>query len=94
MATYLQVTNQQRAHAIKGGAILITLNSAESISKLPLLTVGMKCVFSSSGNTGYIAFVDSKGHTFKIQPVSIDKILDGSTTSNVMSGELITVTLS
>lgn len=91
MPRTIQVTNQLQAHSLPGAAVLITLNATESVSKLPLLAKDMKCTLGSSGNIGYIASVDSLGHSFQIQPIQRDKSVDGNIGSNVVVGEIIAI---
>lgn len=93
-AAYIQVTNQTAAHVFAGASVLITLSSTESVSKLPLLSVGMKCTLGSNSNVGYISSVDAKGHSFRIQPTSKEKTIDGIGSNNVTVGEIIQIQLS
>jgi hypothetical protein len=93
-ASYIQVTNQQDTHVQNGIPVLITLNSSESINKLPLLAVNMKCILGSKANSGYIISVDPLGHTFKIHPYQRDKALDGVSSNYIYAGEIIQIQLS
>jgi hypothetical protein len=95
MAT-INCTNQVAASALRGESVDVQLNGAESLSVLPVLAVGQLATIGSNSVTGYIDFVDTYGHRFRVKPVAPNKQFSsgtGATTTNTLNAlELITVT--
>lgn len=95
MAT-INCTNRTSSPALPGQSVWITLNGAESLSVLPVLAVDQLVTNNGNGTTGYIDFVDTKGHKFRVKPVAPDKQFNsgsGSAGTNTLNAlELITVT--
>ena len=88
----LQVTNNQSAVALRGGAVLVTLTAAESLSKLPSIAVGYKATMGSSSNVGYVSSVDKYGYSFKVSPRNPNERFESVTPGYLNNGELITIT--
>lgn len=91
MAT-INCTNTKAQSAIKGQSVLIILSGAESLSVLPVLSVGKLATNNSNSAIGYIDFVDTKGHSFRVKPVQPDKQFNTGTTTTLNASELITIT--
>lgn len=95
MAT-INCTNRKASPAINGQSVWITLNGAESLSVLPILAIGQLTTNNGNSTTGYIDFVDTYGHSFRVKPVQPDKQFNsgtGASGTNILnSEELITVT--
>lgn len=95
MAT-INCSNTVAASAIRGQSVYVTLNGAESLSVLPVLAVGQLATIGSNSVTGYIDFVDTYGHVFRVKPVQPNKQFSsgsGATTTNTLNvSELITIT--
>jgi hypothetical protein len=92
MATF-NCTNIAPSPALRGQSVYITLSAAESLSIIPLLALGQSCAITSSSKTGYVDFIDTYGHSFRIKPVSPEKSCDSNTAGIMKVNELITVTL-
>jgi hypothetical protein len=92
MAT-VNATNTKDQPALKGQSVLVSLSQAETISILPLLVIGQSCNISSSSKTGYIDFIDTKGHSFRIKPPMPVNACDSNTPGVLKINELITITL-
>lgn len=95
MAT-INCTNQIAAPAAKAQSVWITLNGAESLSVLPVLAVGQLATNNGNSITGYIDFVDTFGHKFRVKPVAPNKQFNsgtgGAAVNTLNATELITVT--
>ncbi len=95
MAT-INCTNRLASPAIKGQSVWVTLNGAESLSVLPVLAVGQLATNNGNSATGYIDFVDTYGHSFRVKPKQPDlQFNSGSGASGLdvlNSSELITIT--
>jgi len=95
MAT-INCTNQTTSPAAKGQSVLVTLSGAETISVLPVLAVNQLVTNNSNSITGYIDFVDTYGHQFRVKPVAPNKQFNsgtGATSVNSLnSSELLTIT--
>jgi len=91
MAT-INCTNILAQPALKGQSTLITLSGAESLSVLPVLAVGQLATNNSNSVTGYIDFVDSRGHQFRVKPVAPNKQFNTGNTNTLNALELITIT--
>jgi hypothetical protein len=87
----LQVTNQLASPALKGSAVLVTLNSAESLSKLPQIVAGYKATMGSSANVGYVSSVDIYGHSFEVSPANPDQRFESIEKGYLMATELVTI---
>lgn len=92
MAT-VNCSNTVPSPALEGQSAYVTLSAAESLSIIPLLVLGQSCAITSSSKTGYIDFIDTYGHSFRIRPVSAEKSVDSNTTGILKNLELITITL-
>lgn len=95
MAT-INCTNRTSSPAFPGQSVWITLNGAESLSVLPVLAVDQLVTNNGNSTTGYIDFVDTMGHKFRVKPVAPNKQFNsgsGSAGTNTLnSNELITIT--
>lgn len=84
--------NAKAYAAPNGVSAYVTLSGAESLSILPLLSIGTACTINSSNKTGYVDFIDSLGHSFRIKPVAQNKACDSNTTGILKVNEIITIT--
>lgn len=91
MAT-INCTNTIAHQAYRGQSVYVSLSGAESLSVLPVLAVGQSAVVSSSGATGVIDFVDTKGHTFRVKPKRPETSFCSNKTNTLSIDELITIT--
>lgn len=91
MAT-INCTNRVTYPANPSQSVMITLNGAESISVLPVLAVGQLATNNSNSVTGYIDFVDNRGHQFRVKPVAPNKQFNTGNTNTLNALELITIT--
>lgn len=88
----LQVTNQIAAPALRGQAVKVSLNQAETVADLPLLTVGMTAGVVSSGFTGKIVSIDRYGTSFLVAPDSPAGNLSSASTPGILAvSELINI---
>jgi hypothetical protein len=83
------VTNQVTASALRGEGVKVTLNSTDT-ANLATMVLGTICTVSGSSNTGTIAFIDTKGNSFIVNPISPATRFDGTVTSLLASGLTIT----
>lgn len=67
-----QVTNRKASQALKGQAVLVTLNSTDA-AQLDNFTAGMLCTHDQTGKTGTINRVDYPGNSFSVSPIQPDK---------------------
>lgn len=88
----INCTNRVAVPAYPGQSTLITLNGAESLSVLPVLAVGQLATNNSNSVTGYIDFVDTSGHQFRVKPVAPNKQFNTGNTNTLLNNELITIT--
>lgn len=92
----INCTNQVASPAPRGASTWVTLNAAESLSVLPVLAVGQLATNNDNSVTGYIDFVDTYGHKFRVAPVAPNKQFNsgsGSAATDTLSAsELITIT--
>lgn len=91
MAT-INATNIKAQPAFEGQSVLVSLSGAESLSVLPVLSIGDECESESSGAIGYIDYIDTYGHSFRVKPVQPDKQFNSGETTTLAINELITVT--
>lgn len=91
MAT-INCTNRTAAPALRGQGVKVTLNGPESLSVLPVLSVGDSCTISSSSKTGLIHSIDEYGHSFIVTPTLPQNRFDSDTSGVLKVNELITVT--
>jgi hypothetical protein len=95
MAT-INATNLVASPAFRGQSVWVTLSQAESISVLPVLANGQLATNNGNSAVGYIDFVDTYGHKFRVSPVAPNTQFNsgsgaaGTNTLNV--NELITIT--
>lgn len=92
MAT-VNCTNVRDCQAIKSQSAYVNLSAAESLSIIPLLVLGQKCIIESSSKIGYIDFIDTYGHSFRMRPEAPQKLCDSNTPGVLKVNELITITL-
>lgn len=88
----INCTNRTAYPAYPGESVMITLNGAESLSVLPVLAIGQLATNNSNSVTGYIDFVDSRGHQFRVKPVAPNKQFNTGNTNTLNALELITIT--
>lgn len=95
MAT-INCTNQTASPAVRGSSVWITLNNGESLSVLPVLAIGQLATNNGNSATGYIDFVDTYGHKFRVKPkqpnTQFNSGSGASGTNTLNASELITVT--
>lgn len=91
MAT-INCTNRVASPAFKGQSVWVKLNGAESLSVLPVLAVGQLATNNGNSSTGYIDYIDTYGHSFRVKPVQPDKQFNSGETTTLAVSELITVT--
>lgn len=91
MAT-INCTNTAAITAFKGETVDILLSGPESLSVLPVLAIGQLATVSSSGATGYVSFVDTYGHKFRVKPVRPNTQFNSSGLNTMSVSELITIT--
>ena len=84
-------TNINAAPALRAQSVFVSLSAAESLSILPLLSLGLECTIESSTKVGYIDFIDLYGHSFRIKPAQPDKACDSDTEGLLKEDELITI---
>ncbi len=85
-------TNIAPAPALRGASVWVTLSGDEAASIFPLLEAGQPCEIVSSSKIGYIDFVDTYGHRFRMKPAQPDKACDSDTPGILKEDELITIT--
>ena len=91
MAT-IQVTNQKASQSLRGQAVIVTLDDTDS-AELANISEGDSCVNDSSGKTGTIYSVDTKGHSFKISPIQPDRDFASASVYGYLAvNETITIT--
>lgn len=86
------VTQQQASQSLRGQSVWVHLNSSDTLTVLPTLSVGQGCTVSSSSLTGKISFVDSRGSSFQITPTMPTGDLSSTTTPGFLNvSETITI---
>lgn len=68
----IQVTNRKASQALRGQAVLVTLDSTDQ-AELANFSEGMLCTHDQSGRTGTINRVDYYGTSFSVNPVQPDR---------------------
>ena len=95
MAT-INCTNRVASPAFRGESVWITLNQAESISVLPVLAKGQLATNNGNSATGYIDYIDTYGHKFRVSPAAPNTQFNsgsGASGTNTLNElELITIT--
>ena len=84
-------TNRLASPALRGGSVLITLDSTETVTKLPSVTIGQKATVGSTSKTGYVSSVDYYGHSFEVTPGNPDLRFDSTATGYLSVSEVITL---
>ena len=87
----LQVTNQIASPALKGAAVVVSLNGTETVSKLPLIQVGYKATMGSTTNVGYVSSADIYGHSFEVSPANPDQRFESIEKGYLSVNELVTI---
>lgn len=90
MSTY-QITNRKSSQALKGQAVLVTLNNADA-GALSLFSEGNLATADTSGKTGTINRVDYEGTTFWVIPIQMDRSFDSGVYGYLASGQTVTIT--
>lgn len=84
-------TNTIAASALRGQGAKVTLSAAETISKLPNITVGQHASVGSTSNVGYVASVDYYGNSFVVNPRNPDLRFDSTASGYLSTSEVITL---
>ena len=85
--------NQIASSALRGQSVQVFLNSTETLSKLPSITVGQKAVVSSSSKVGYVCSVDYRGSSYEVTPDLPSNRFDSTSTPGILAvSETITLT--
>lgn len=84
-------TNRVAAPALRGEGAKVTLDSTESTTKLPNITVGQKATVGSTSNVGYVASVDLLGNSFIVNPRNPDLRFDSTASGYLSVSEVITL---
>ena len=88
----LQVTNRKAAQALRGQGVRVTLDSSETINKLPLINDGDRCATVTSGVFGTIQRVDRYGNSFLVVPNTMAANFASTTPAGYLAnGELINI---
>lgn len=85
------VTNTKAAPALRGQSVWVTLSAAESLSAIPLLEEGQECSSGSSSAVGYIDYIDTYGHSFRIKPTNMNTQFNSDETATLAVDETITI---
>lgn len=95
MAT-INCTNRIASPAVPGESVWVTLNQAESLSVMPVLAEGQLATNNGNSTTGYIDFIDTYGHKFRVSPAAPNRQFNsgsGAAGTNTLDAlSLITVT--
>jgi hypothetical protein len=86
-----QVTNIYNYPANRGADVWVTLGATEVVNKLSSIYNGEKATISSSGNVGYVSFVDVYGHGFRVSPQSPAGRFESIAPGYLSAGEIITL---
>lgn len=85
-------TNQKASQALRGQAVIVSLNAADS-ANIPLLAEGQLATNSSSSKTGTIGFIDIYGHSFQVIPIQPNTDFSSASTYGYLAvNETVTVT--
>lgn len=85
-------TNRVSSSALRGESVLVMLDSTETITKLPAITIGQQCTLGSSSFVGFVCSVDYLGNSFEITPRTPVGNLSSSTTPGILTvDEVITI---
>ncbi|HEY8687745.1 MAG TPA: hypothetical protein VIM07_00810 [Chitinophagaceae bacterium] len=83
--------NRFAASALRGQGTKITLDSTETGTKLPNITVGQKATTGSTSKVGYVYSVDYYGNSFIVTPRNPDLRFDSTASGYLSVGEVITL---
>lgn len=72
-------TNQKASQSLRGQAVIVSLNAADS-ANIPLLREGQLATNNSSGKTGTVTRIDVYGHSFKVKPIQPDRDFSSAST--------------
>lgn len=87
-------TNRKASQALKGQAVLVTLDSSDS-ANLYKVREGQLAINNSNAKVGKVAFVDVYGHSFKVSPVwPYGDFASASVYGYLANGETVVVTTS
>jgi len=70
-------TNQQKAQALRGQAVLVTLNGSDA-ANLYKLVAGQVATIGSNNKTGLVGAIDVYGHSFWVNPKQPDFSFDSA----------------
>lgn len=84
-------TNRIAASALRGQGAKVTLDSTETGTKLPSITIGQKATVGSSSKVGYVASVDYYGNSFVVNPRNPDLRFDSTASGYLSVDEVITL---
>lgn len=84
--------NQKASQALRGQAVLVTLNSADS-ANLYKVQQGQLATVGSNNKTGVVARVNIYGNSFLVNPIQPDRSFDSApgTYGYLAASETITV---
>lgn len=85
------VTNRVAAQALRGQAVVVTLDGSETTNKLPSLSVGQTCTIGSSSKTGRISEIPFGGNVFLVTPLMPNNRFDSTTSGYLAVSETITI---
>jgi hypothetical protein len=85
-------TNRTAAQALRGEGVRVTLDSTETTTKLPNITLGQKATVGSTSKVGYVASIDSYGNSFLVNPANPDLRFDSTASGYLSASEVITLT--
>ena len=86
------VVNRVASPALRGQTVLVSLDSSETTTKLPNVTLGQKATIGSSSYVGYVSSIDSYGSTFQISTQTPATNLSSSSTPGILTtSETITL---
>ncbi len=84
-------TNRKASQSLRGQAVIVSLNAADSFN-LYLLAKGQVATNSSSGKTGTVGHIDVYGHSFQVVPIQPNTDFSSATTYGYLaSGETVGV---
>ena len=88
----VQISNRKSCQSLRGGAVIVTLDATESISKLPYIVEGDRAGLVSTPKFGLVAEVDYEGYSFKINPyMPTGNLASASTPGYLTVDELINI---
>ena len=79
------LTNQVASPALRGQDALITLSQSDAVANIANIAVGSKAGVVSSGNIGYVSFVDPLGLYIKVKPKQDDGRFDSTSTPGILN---------